>query len=136
VGRDFEKTGNLRGYIAALNRIRRENPALQRYEGLRFFTAQNDRVLFYGKQTPNRTNAVWVAVSLDPFAPQEAVLEVPLRELGVAEDEVYQVHELLTDRRALWQGPTAHVRLTPEEPAAIWSVVRLRHTEKEFDYYD
>ncbi|HZA49249.1 MAG TPA: alpha-amylase family glycosyl hydrolase, partial [Myxococcaceae bacterium] len=136
VARDFDRPGNIRGYIASLNRIRLENPALQLYRNLRFFVAHNDRVIFYGKQTPDRTNTILVAVSLDPFAPQEAVLEIPLAGLGVAEDEVYQVRELLSDRRMLWQGPTARVTLTPEDPAAIWAVLRFRKSEINFDYYD
>ena len=63
------------------------------------------------------------------------MLEAPLYELGIQPDEVYQVHELLSDQRALWQGPTAQVRLTQEKPAAIWSVLRFRRTEQGFDYY-
>ena len=45
------------------------------------------------------------------------------------------MQELLSDQRALWQGPTAQVRLTQEKPAAIWSVLRFRRTEQGFDYY-
>jgi starch synthase (maltosyl-transferring) len=136
VARDFDRPGNIRGYIARLNSIRRENPALQLYRNLRFFPAHNERVIFYGKQTQDRGNTVLVAVSLDPYAPQEAVLEIPLAQLGLGEDEVYQVHELLTDRRMLWQGPSARVTLTPEEPAAIWAVLRFKKSEINFDYYD
>jgi starch synthase (maltosyl-transferring) len=135
VQRDFDKPGNIRGWIAALNRIRNENPALQLYRNLRFHRADNDRVLFYSKMTEDRSNQILIAVSLDPFAPQEAILDVPLFELGIQPDEAYQVHELLSDERALWQGPTAQVRLTLEKPAAIWSVLRFRRTEHGFDYY-
>ena len=78
---------------------------------------------------------VLVAVSLDPYAPQEAILHLPLQRLGIPEDETCQVHDALSGERALWQGPTALVRLTPERPAAIWSVLRFRKTEEGFDYY-
>ncbi len=135
VRRDFDKEGNIRGFIAAVNRARQQNPALLLYRNLRFYTAHNDRVIFYGKRTPDGSNQVIVAVSMDPYAIQEAVLELPLAELGIADDEIYQVHEQISDVRALWQGPTAHVRLTPEAPAAIWTVLRFRKTEESFDYY-
>ena len=92
-------------------------------------------MLFYAKATEDRSNQVLIAVSLDPYAPQEAILDVPLFELGIQPDEVYQVHELLSDERALWQGPTAQVRLTLDKPAAIWSVLRFRRSEQGFDYY-
>jgi starch synthase (maltosyl-transferring) len=135
VQRDFDKPGNIRPWIAALNRIRNEHPALQQYRNLRFHKADNDRVMFYSKLTDDRTSQILVAVSLDPFAPQEAILDVPLFELGIQPDESYQVHELLSDERALWQGPTAQVRLTLDKPAAIWSVLRFRRTEQGFDYF-
>jgi starch synthase (maltosyl-transferring) len=136
VRRDLESPHSLAPFITALNRIRRDNPALQEYSNLTFHAAHNDRVIFYRKSTADRTNNVLVAVSLDPYGPQEAVLDVPLRELGIAEDELFQVHEQLSGVRALWQGPASHVRLTPEEPAAIWQVLRFRRSEKTFDYYD
>ncbi len=135
VKRDFEKEGNLRGFITAINRARQQNPALLLYRNLRFYTAHNDRVIFYGKRTPDGSNQVLVAVSMDPYETQEAMLELPLAEWGIAEDEIYQVHEQISDQRALWQGPTAHVRLTPDAPAAIWTVLRFRKTEESFDYY-
>ena len=106
-----------------------------RDRNLRFHRADNDRVIFYSKLTDDRTSQILVAVNLDPYAPQEAILDVPLFELGIQPDEVYQVHELLSDERALWQGPTAQVRLTLDKPAAIWSVLRFRRSEQGFDYY-
>jgi starch synthase (maltosyl-transferring) len=92
-------------------------------------------VLFYSKATSDRSNVLLFAVSLDPFAPQEAILELPLYDLGIDPEETYQVHELLGDERSLWQGPTTQVRLTLEKPAAIWSLLRFRKSEQGFDYY-
>ena len=135
VQRDSDKPGNIRAWIAALNRIRNDHPALQQYRNLRFHKADNDRVIFYSKMTEDRSSQILAAVSLDPFAAHEAILELPLFEMGLQPDETYQVHELLSDERALWQGPTAQVRLTQEKPAAIWSVLRFRRTEQGFDYY-
>lgn len=135
VQREREPPGHIRGYVAALNRIRKENPALQSYRNLRFYPAHHDRVLFYGKRSPGGQNPVLVAVNVDPYSAQEAVLDVPLEELGLGTKEIYQVHELLTGRRALWQGRSATVRLTPDEPAAIFRVLRFHRTEHDFDYY-
>ncbi len=135
VARDWNREGNIRPFMTALNRIRRENPALLEYKNLRFYRADNDRVIFYGKHSRDGTNTVLIAVSMDPFAEQASVLHVPLHELGVGPEVPFEVHELLSNRRALWQGHTTTVRLTPEEPAAIWQVLPLRKTEKSFDYY-
>jgi starch synthase (maltosyl-transferring) len=129
------RAGDLRPYIAALNAIRKEHPALLLYRNLRFYKADNDRVLFYGKSTPDRRSQLLIAVSLDPYSAQEALLEVPLHELGVQPDETYQVHELLQDSRSLWKGPTARIRLTPEHPAALYRVLRFVRSEASFEYY-
>jgi starch synthase (maltosyl-transferring) len=51
-------------------------------------------------------------------------------------EETFQVHELMKDGRALWRGPRAQVTLTPENPAAIWSVHRFARRENSFDYFD
>ncbi len=130
-----DRPGHIRNFITNLNRLRQANPALQLYTNLRFHGSNNERVIFYGKSTPDGANRLLIAVNLDPYATQEAILEVPLVELGIAPDELYQVHELLRDERALWKGPHAQVRLTPDYPAAIWSVLRFKRTEAGFDYY-
>jgi len=132
---DLERPGNIKAWISALNRARREIPALQSYRNLQFHRANNERVLFYSKATPDRSSLVLVAVSLDPYAAQEAILELPLDRLGIPEDETYQVHDVLSGERALWQGASAVVQLTPEKPAALWSVLRFRRSEQGFDYY-
>ena len=132
---DLDRPGNIKAWISALNRARREIPALQSYRNLQFHGANNERVLFYSKATPDRSSLVLVAVSLDPYAAQEAILELPLDRLGIPEDETYQVHDVLSGERALWQGASAVVQLTPEKPAALWSVLRFRRSEKGFDYY-
>jgi starch synthase (maltosyl-transferring) len=135
VARDFDSTGNIKPWIAALNRARREIPALQSYRNLMFHRSDNDRVLFYSKVAPDRSSVALMAVSLDPYAAQEAILELPLERLGIPVDETYQVHDVLSGERALWQGPSAVVQLTPDKPAALWSVLRFRRSEQGFDYY-
>ena len=132
---DLDRPGHIKDFIAALNRARLEHKALQSYRNLRFHRADNERVLFYSKATPDRSSLILAAVSLDPYAPQEAILDVPLDLLGIPEDETYQVHDVLSGERALWQGASAVVRLTPEKPAALWSVLRFRRSEQGFDYY-
>ncbi|MDY7231509.1 alpha-1,4-glucan--maltose-1-phosphate maltosyltransferase [Hyalangium rubrum] len=133
---DLDRPGNIREWITKLNAARKQHRALQLYDNLRFYTSDNERVLFYGKRTEDGSSQVLVTVSLDPHSAQEAVLTVPLAELGIHPDETYQVHELMTDERRLWQGPHAQVRLTPEQPAAIWAVYRFRKSEHAFDYYE
>ena len=43
--RDWNAPGNIKELITRLNRIRRENRALQLYDNLRFHFAENDPIL-------------------------------------------------------------------------------------------
>jgi starch synthase (maltosyl-transferring) len=134
--RDWRAPGNLTDYVARLNRIRRENPALQRWRNLRLYRADSDHVLFFGKATPDRDNVVFVAVNLDPFAAHEATLHLPLGEMGVGADETYELTELLTGTRQLCRGDAHTVSLDPPTASAVvYRVARWRRRERDFDYY-
>jgi starch synthase (maltosyl-transferring) len=64
--RDFTAPGNIIAEITQLNRIRRQNPALQTHLGLKVYNAWNDNIMYFGKREPDRSNFMLVAVSLDP----------------------------------------------------------------------
>ncbi len=121
--RDWDAPGNIKEYVARINRIRRENPALTEYRNLRFYESDDDNILFYGKQSADGQNAVWTVVNLDPFEAHEARLHLPMRQLGLTAEDRLQVHELITEQRQLWRGPAHRIRLDPrQEPAAIFRV--------------
>jgi starch synthase (maltosyl-transferring) len=125
---DWDRPGNIKDYVAKVNRIRKENPALHELENLRFYRADDDNIIFYGKSAGD--NTVLVAVNLDPFEPHETTLHLPLEELGIGEDENYQVEELLTETRRLWRGREQRVRLDPQEnPAEIYRVQRWAYRD-------
>lgn len=133
---DWNRPGHIVDYVTLLNRIRQENPALHELENLEFYESGNDQVLFYGKSTDDKKNSVLVAVSLSPFQSQEAHLRIPIAALGIKADETYQLHNVITDQRALMIGDSYMLRLDPQlEPAAIFVVRRWTHREQEFDYF-
>src|SRR6185312_15952671 len=120
-----------REFIARVNGIRRENPALHSNDRLRFYPTDNDQLLFYGKSTPDLANVLLVVVNLDPHHAQSGWVRVPLEELGLRPGEPYQVHDLLTQARYLWNGESNFVRLDPH--ANVAHIFRLRkrvRTEK------
>jgi starch synthase (maltosyl-transferring) len=68
-------------------------------------------------------NVVWIAANLDPFEAHEAELHLPMREFGLTSEDRLHVHELITDQRQLWRGPTHTIRLDPrQQPVAIFHV--------------
>jgi starch synthase (maltosyl-transferring) len=123
--RDWNAPGNIKDWIARINQIRKQNRALQMYTNLRFYSADNDAILFYGKMTPARDNIILVVVNLDPFRKQNSFVHVPIEEFGHMATDEYQVHDLLSDARYTWRGRQNYVELDPEiQPAHIFLVHR------------
>lgn len=119
--RDWNAPGNINDDIARMNRIRRENPALQAYRNLSFHTAENDQVLFYHKAAPG--NDLLCVINLDPFRVQETTVYVPVEALGLGRDEPFVVEDLLTGERYNWRGVRNYVRLAP--PDRVGHVLRI-----------
>ncbi len=135
---DLDVPWSLRDYIARVNEIRRDNPALHYNGNIRFFEVDNDAIICYGKSTPDLANLIFVVVNLDPYHKQSGWLKLPVHELhlGSSQSESYQVHELISDDRFLWQGLTNYVELDPKvNPVHILRVRRKIRTEQDFDYF-
>jgi starch synthase (maltosyl-transferring) len=119
--RDYAAPGNIVAEISALNRIRRQHPALQSHLGLRFFPAYNDQVILYGKHDPSDGSMVLVAVSFDPHVAQEAPIEVPLWEFGLDDQAAISVTDLMRGDTFMWHGKHQRLRLDPADlPFRIW----------------
>lgn len=133
---DWDRPGNIKYLITKVNQIRRDNPALHQYTNLRFYRADNDNILFYGKTTEDKQNIILVVVNLDPYSPHESAIYIPIQEFGIGWEETYQLHNLITDERMLCKGEHVFIRLDPQvEPAYIFQLKRWLRREHDFDYF-
>jgi starch synthase (maltosyl-transferring) len=133
---DLAREGSLREFVARVNRIRRENPALQSNEGLTFHRVDNEQLIAYSKATDDLSDLVLVVVNLDPHHVHSGWIELPLEPLGLAPDQPYQAHDLLGGGRYLWHGPRNYVEIDPRvAPAQIFRIRRRLRTERDFDYF-
>jgi starch synthase (maltosyl-transferring) len=133
---DVNRKDSLRDFITRLNRIRHENPALWRNDGLEFHPVDNEQIIAYSKRTPDGSNVVLTVVNLDPHHTQSGWLELPIEDLGLESDRPYQMHDLLTGARFLWHGPRNFVQIDPHHvPVHIMRVRRKLRTEHDFDYF-
>ncbi len=129
---DWDRPGNIADYIARLNRIRREQPALQEYDNLSFLHADDDNVLCYIKALPEQGNYVMVAVNLDPFQGHQSNLEIPHHVLGTDASDQIRATELFSEESYLWQGSRVSVYLDPQQnPATIYSLRVWEHKDYE-----
>ncbi len=123
--RDWNAPGNIKDWISRLNKIRKENRALQFYTNLRFHDADNDAILFYSKMTAARDNIILVVVNLDPHRKQNSFVYVPIESFGQMESDVYQVQDLLSGATYTWRGSRNYVELDPDiQPAHVFLVRR------------
>jgi starch synthase (maltosyl-transferring) len=123
--RDWNAPGNIKDWIARLNKIRKENRALQLYTNLRFHGADNEAILFYSKMTAARDDIILVVVNLDPHRKQNSFVYVPIESFGQMESDVYQVQDLLSGATYTWRGRRNYVELDPDvQPAHIFLVRR------------
>jgi len=135
---DLDRPDSLHDYIARINAIRRDNPALHSDRSLRFVPTDNDAIIAYTKATPDLANIILTVVNLDPHHTQSGWVRLPIGELGLAADpgQSYQVHDLIGDARYLWHGEANFVHLDPlASPAHIFRVRRKVKTERDFDYF-
>ncbi len=123
--RDWNTPGNIKDWITRLNKIRKQNRALQLYTNLRFYHAENDAILFYGKMTAARDNIILVVVNLDPHRKQNSFVDVPIEQFGQMESDEYRVQDLLSGATYTWRGRRNYVELDPEiQPAHIFLLRR------------
>jgi starch synthase (maltosyl-transferring) len=133
---DLERGDSLREFIARVNKIRRDNPALQSDWSLRFLPVDNESIICCAKSTPDLENVIITVVNVDPYHTQAGWVELDLAALGVDERSPYQMHELLTGARYLWHGARNYVSLdVTRAPAQIFRLRRKVRTERDFDYF-
>ena len=133
---DLQNPKSIAPLMRALNQARQENPALQTTHELHFHSTDNPYLICYSKKSLDGENTILAVVNLDPFHVQAGWIDVNLQQLGLNPHEPFQVHDVLVDRRFLWQGHRNFVELSPfEVPAHVMRVLRRVRTEKDFDYY-
>ncbi|HWT64468.1 MAG TPA: alpha-1,4-glucan--maltose-1-phosphate maltosyltransferase [Terracidiphilus sp.] len=133
---DLEKPGTLREMVARVNEIRNTNAALQNDWSLRFHATDNEQLIAYSKESEDRSNLIVTVANLDPRYTQSGFVTLPLWELGIPEDRVYEAEDLLNGERYLWNGPRNYVELRPEQRAGhILRIRRKLKTESDFEYF-
>jgi starch synthase (maltosyl-transferring) len=119
--RDWNKPGNIKSYIAELNRIRRESPAFQQTDNLRFLPVEDSNVIAFAKESVDRSSTVVTAIALTkevhdfwlPFGDMQVLAADGQRRQAVA------IENMMTkERHALdWGG--IRLRIDPNHDPAV-----------------
>jgi starch synthase (maltosyl-transferring) len=133
---DWDREGNLKDFVARINKIRKENRALHDTWNVEFYEADNDYLMCYCKSTDDLSNSIVVAVNLDPYHKQGGWVHIPVDELEIPKGQPYLVHDLLSDNKYIWHGEKNFIELDPQfVPAHIFRVRKRLKREMDFDYF-
>jgi len=125
-----------RDFISRINQIRRENPALQMTNNLKFYHVDNDNLLYFGKVSEDLSDIILIIVNLDPHYTQSGWVQVPLSAMGIEPDQPFLAQDLLGDGQYIWQGEYNYVELNPNIlPAHILKIKKKLKKETDFDYF-
>jgi len=120
--RDWNKPGNIKPYIRALNRARRENAALQQTSNLQFLHIDDDNVIGFVKFSPDRTNMIAAAIALSGSV-HEFWLALGDIEISVGGEwrRISALENLMTGERRPVEWGGVHLRIDPmHEPALLF----------------
>ncbi len=118
-------------YIARLNQIRREHPALHTLRNIDFHRVDDDQVICYSRRldaahSPTGSeDSLIVVINLDPHGTRETVVHLDMPALGMPWHDQFTVHDLITDETFRWAEHN-YLRLDPHhQPAHILLVRRV-----------
>ncbi|RJP20389.1 MAG: alpha-1,4-glucan--maltose-1-phosphate maltosyltransferase [Candidatus Abyssobacteria bacterium SURF_5] len=133
---DIDRSDSLKHLIAMVNKLRRENPALQSGRNLRFHAISNEQLICYSKHTDDLSDIILAVVNLDAHHAHAGWLDIPLSLFGLDPHQSYQAHDLLSGARYLWYGSRNYVEIDPNVvPAHLFRIRRRIRTERDFDYF-
>ena len=108
-----EKLGmTLAPFVSKINKIRKENVALQRLRNLEFHTTDSPAIVAYSKRDGD--NLILVVINLDPVRVQETTVHWNMYALGLNEGS-FEVSDLLNGGDMTWSDHT-FVSLDPARP--------------------
>jgi starch synthase (maltosyl-transferring) len=119
--RDWNRPGNINGYIGQLNRIRKANAALRQTSNLRFAQVDDPEVIGYVKESVAKDNAVAVAVALAKQGPREFWFHFADIEIGPAGSRrrVKSIENLVTGECHTIEWGGVRLRIDQERDPAL-----------------
>jgi starch synthase (maltosyl-transferring) len=118
--RDWEKPGNIKSYIADLNRARRANAALQQTSNVRFLGIEDGNVIGFVKESVDQNNTVAVAIALSRDIHE---VWLPLGDVQIGSGDQRRnaaaVENLITGERYPLEWGGIRVRIDPSRDPAV-----------------
>jgi len=128
--RDLDAADSLAPFIARLNAIRREEPALARCRPPRLQPIDDEFLLAWSRHDADSGNTVLVVVNLDPGRPRSGVLQLDAAPLGLDPLQPISAHDLLDGQCVSWpSGKGVRLLCTPKRPLHVLRLSTAPQTE-------
>ena len=118
--RDWNRPGNIKPWITALNRIRNDNAALQQTNHLRFLGIEDGETIAFAKEAAEPANIVVAAIALSRHARE---FWLPLGDLtidvGGARRPVTTLENLMTGEQSRIEWGGIRLRIDPDRDPAL-----------------
>lgn len=112
---DWKKTNRMTDIMSLINKIRKENAALQSTWNIQFCPIENQNIMAYLKATDDLSNIILVAVNLDAYHGQSGYVQLPKDRLRLPNKINIKVHDLVTDEHYTWTQEWNYVDLNPNK---------------------
>jgi starch synthase (maltosyl-transferring) len=110
---DWKKTNRMTDIMSLLNKLRKENAALQSTWNIQFCPIENSQLIAYLKATDDLSNVILTIVNLDPNGKQSGFVQLPKARLGLSDKINVKLHDLMTDEHYMWTQEWNFVELSP-----------------------
>jgi starch synthase (maltosyl-transferring) len=112
---DWKRTNRMTDIMALLNKIRKENAALQSTWNVQFCAIENPNLIAYLKATDDLSNIILTVVNLDPHGQQSGYVNLPKDRLKLGDKINVKLHDLITDEHYTWTQEWNFVQLNPHK---------------------
>jgi starch synthase (maltosyl-transferring) len=112
---DWKRTNRMTDIMSMLNRIRKDNAALQSTWNIQFCAVENNQLLAYLKATDDLSNIIFCVVNLDVHGKQSGFVQLPKDRLLLGDKVNVKLHDLITDEHYTWTQEWNFVELNPHK---------------------
>ena len=116
------KKNELINFISKVNKIRINHKALQQTNNIKFCIIENNNLMAFYKWDEDKLDEVLIVINLNPNDTQQAMLQIPLNELGITNGQQIEVTDLLTNNTYYWDKEWNFVELKPSLPCHIFTI--------------
>jgi len=118
---DWEAKNKLTTLITRINHLRKQQESLQQTNNIVFCKTDNEQLIAYYKFNDAKTDHTLMVCSLNAQNPLQAVVRLPLEEIG---NQPVKVTDLITGNSYFWDREWNYVELHPALPFHLFKIER------------